>query len=92
MLAAVAALTLLPQRLQRLVDVARGCRDALDDGLEQLGHALAGLGADAQDLVGRDAEDVLDLRRVQVQADRATRRALGSVFKWLGWRGQNDSL
>ena len=39
-----------------------GRRDALDDGVEQLGHALAGLGADAQDVVGRDAEHLLDLR------------------------------
>ena len=36
------------------------------DGVEQLGHALAGLGADAQDLVGRDAEHLLDLGRVAV--------------------------
>jgi hypothetical protein len=49
------------QRLQRLVGVARRGRDPLDDGVEQLGHALAGLGADAQDLVGGDAEHVLDL-------------------------------
>ena len=43
-----------------------GRRDALDDGVEQLGDALAGLGADAQDLVGRDAEHLLDLRGVAV--------------------------
>ena len=48
------------------VGVAHGRRDALDDGVEQLGDALAGLGADAQDLVGRDAEHLLDLGRVPV--------------------------
>ena len=36
------------------------------DGVEQLGHALAGLGADAQDLVGGDAEHLLDLGGVAV--------------------------
>ena len=41
-------------------------RDALDDGVEQLGHALAGLGRDAQDVLGGDAEHVLDLHRVAV--------------------------
>ena len=47
-----------------------GRRDALDHRVEQLGHALAGLGADAQDLVGRDAEHVLDLGRVAVGVGR----------------------
>ena len=37
------------QRLQRRVGVALGRRDALDDRVEQLGDALAGLGRDAQD-------------------------------------------
>ena len=36
------------------------------DGVEQLGHALAGLGRDAQDVLGGDAEHVLDLHRVAV--------------------------
>ena len=38
----------------------------LDDGVEQLGHALAGLGADPQDVLGRDAEHLLDLGRAPV--------------------------
>ena len=50
--------------------VALGGGDALDDGVEQLGHALAGLGADAQDLVGRDAEHLLDLGGVAVGIGR----------------------
>ena len=37
-----------------------------DDGVEQLGHALARLGRDAQDVLGGDAEHVLDLHRVAV--------------------------
>jgi hypothetical protein len=40
------------QGLQRRVGSPTGRRDALDDGVEQLGDALAGLGADAQDLLG----------------------------------------
>ena len=40
------------------------------DGVEQLGHALAGLGADAQDLVGGDAEHPLDLVGVAVGIGR----------------------
>ncbi len=54
------------RRLQRGVGVALRRRDALDDRVEQLGHALAGLGRDAQDLVGGDAEDLLDLGGVAV--------------------------
>ena len=44
--------------------LARRRRDPLHDGVEELGHPLARLGRDAQDRVGRDAEDPLDLRRV----------------------------
>ena len=40
------------QRLQPLFGISLGRRNALDDGLENIGHALAGLGAD-QDRVGR---------------------------------------
>ena len=54
------------QRLERRVGVAGRRRDALDHRVEQLGHAVAGLGRDPQDVVGRDAEDVLDLHRVAV--------------------------
>ena len=43
------------------MDLAGGGRDAVDDGLEQLGHALAGLAADGQHLGGVDAEGLLDL-------------------------------
>ncbi len=38
-----------------------GRRDRRDHGVEQLRHAFAGLGRDAHDVVGRNAEDVLDL-------------------------------
>ena len=54
------------QALQGRVGVADRRRDALADGVEQLGHALAGLGRDAQDLVGGHPEDLLDLGRVAV--------------------------
>ena len=43
------------------VGVALGRRDALDDGLEHLGHVGAVLGADQDDLLARDGEDVLQL-------------------------------
>ena len=48
------------------VGVAHGVWDAFDDGVEQLGHPLAGLGADAQDVLGGDAEHPLDLGCVAV--------------------------
>ncbi len=55
------------QRSQRRLRVAAGGGDPLHDRVEQLGHALAGLGRDAQDLVGRDAEHVLDLGGVALR-------------------------
>ena len=58
------------ERLQRRVGIADRRRDALDDGVEQLVDALAGLGADAQDLVGGDAEHLLDLVGVPVGVGR----------------------
>ncbi len=58
------------QPLQRRIRVADGRRDALDDRIEQVGHAFAGLGRHADDLVGRDAEDRLDLARVPVGVGR----------------------
>ncbi len=51
------------QRLQRRVGIALRGRDAVDDGVEQLRHALAGLGRDAQDVLGGDADHALDLTR-----------------------------
>ena len=51
------------QRLQRRVGIAFRGRDAVDDCVEQLGHALAGLGRDAQDVLGGDADHALDLTR-----------------------------
>ena len=51
------------QRLERrLRGTVRG-RDACHEGLQERCHARAGLGADAQDPGGIDADDVLDLRR-----------------------------
>ena len=49
------------QRLQRRIDAALRRRNALDDALEQLVDAEARLGADAHGILGRDADDVLDL-------------------------------
>ena len=49
------------QRPERGVDLPRGGRDALDQGPEQLGDALAGLAADGEDLGAIDAEGLLDL-------------------------------
>ena len=49
------------QRLQRRLRVALGRRDALHERLEQLGYALAGLGADPRRIGGIDADDLLDL-------------------------------
>ena len=41
------------QGLERVGRITGRRGDVLDDGVEQLGHAVAGLGADAQDVVGR---------------------------------------
>ena len=43
------------------VGVAGRRRDAGDDGVEQLGHPLAGLGRDVQDVVGATGRGLLDL-------------------------------
>ena len=51
---------------QRAVGIAHGRRHPLDHGVEKLGHPLTGLGAEAEDLVGRDAHDALDLGGVPV--------------------------
>ena len=52
--------------LQRGVAIAFRRGDAVDDGIEQLGDALARLRAEPQDLVGWDAQDALDLVGVEV--------------------------
>ena len=49
------------QRPQRRRRIARGRRHALDDRPEYVGHALAGLGADGQDLGRVDAQRMHDL-------------------------------
>ncbi len=54
------------ERLERLVGVAHGRRDPLDDGIEELGDALAGLGRDAQDLIGGEPEHGFDLLGIGV--------------------------
>ena len=50
--------------------VALRRRHVLDDRVEQLGHALAGLRRDAQHLLGGDAEHPLDLARDPVGLGR----------------------
>src|SRR5690606_24074093 len=47
------------ERLQRRIRVAPGRRHATDQLLEQLGHVLAGLGADAQRILRLDPDDLL---------------------------------
>src|SRR5262249_34386281 len=54
------------QSLQRCVRITNGCRYPLDDSVEQLGDPFTGLGRDVQDLVGRDAEYLLDLTGVAI--------------------------
>ena len=49
------------QRPQRGVGVAHRRRDLLDDGVEQLGHAVARLARHVEELVGVEAEHLLDL-------------------------------
>ena len=49
------------ERLQRRIRIALGGRNALDEGLEQLGDALPCLGAHAHRVRGVDADDLLDL-------------------------------
>ena len=58
------------QPLQRGVGRAGRGRGALDDGVEQLGHAGAGLGRDPQDGIGGQAQHLLDLGRVPVGVGR----------------------
>ena len=64
------------QGAQRRLGVALGRRDAGDDRVEQLGHPLARLGRDAQDVLGRQAEYVLDLEGA---AHRVRRRQVDLV-------------
>ena len=68
--AVLVVLAVEDERLQRRVRIAGRGRDALDDGVEQLAHALAGLGRDAQDLIGGDAEHVLDLGGEAIRVGR----------------------
>ena len=58
------------QGLQRRVAVTRRGGDTVDHRVEQLGNALSRLGTDPQDLGRRDAEDALDLLRVEVRVGR----------------------
>jgi hypothetical protein len=55
------------QRLQRGVRVAFGRRDAGTNSVEQLGHAFAGLGRNAQRLGRRDPEHRFDLGRTALR-------------------------
>ena len=54
------------ERLERGVGITLGRRGETDDGVEEFGHAFAGLGRDAENVVGRDAEHVLDLGCVAI--------------------------
>ena len=54
------------ERPERGVRIAARRWDAVDDGVEELGHTLTGLGRDPQDVARRDAEHLLDLAGVQV--------------------------
>ena len=65
--AELVVLTVEDQRLQRRVRIALGGGNAGADGVEQLRHALTGLGGDAQDVLGGDAEHLLDLHREAVR-------------------------
>ncbi len=55
------------QALQRRVRIADGRRDALDDRVEQVGDALAGLGRHPDDLLRGDPEDPLDLAGIAIR-------------------------
>ena len=48
------------QRLERVVGIALGRRNALHDGFEHVGHALAGLGADQDGVGGIEADGAFD--------------------------------
>ena len=94
------------QRLQRAVGVALRRRDAADELLEQFGHVLAGLGADADGVLGLDADDLLDLlddlrrvgrRQVDLVQDRddfepllERRVAIGDALRLDALRGVHD--
>ena len=67
------------ERLQRRLRVALGCRDAIDDGVEQVADTHTGLRRDAQDVFGRNAQHRFDLHRVAIgvgggQVDLVERR------------------
>ena len=49
------------QRLEHGAGIARGCRQAVDDGLQDLVDAEPGLGRDHQGVGGVETNDVLDL-------------------------------
>ncbi len=51
------------QRARRGPGVTARRRDAVDNGVEHLGNALARLRRDAQNLVGRDSDELRELRR-----------------------------
>ena len=48
------------QRLQPVVGIALGRRNALHDGFEHVGHALSGLGADEDGVGGVEADGAFD--------------------------------
>ena len=64
--AVLVVLAVEDQALQRGVGIALRRRNAGDDRVEQLVDAVAGLGRDAQDVLGGDAEHGLDLHRVAI--------------------------
>ena len=58
------------QRLQRRVGIAGRGGDTIHDRVEQRLHSLAGLGRHAQDALRRQAQHLLDLRRVPIGLGR----------------------
>ena len=63
------------QALQGGIRVARGRGNAIADGIEQLRHAVAGLGGQPEDLVGRHPEHPFDLVGVAVGIGRRAGRS-----------------
>src|SRR5690625_1146602 len=55
------------QRLKRIIRIRLWSRNTIDDRIEEVGDALAGLRADTNDFVTRNTEDVLDLFGIQIR-------------------------
>ena len=64
--AILVVLTIKNQSLQRCIGITSRSRNFLDDCIEQLRHAVASFGRDAQNIFGANAENFFDLHRISI--------------------------